>query len=102
MALVGNNFGCHFGDIDYFDWATSWIGALQALVHFIEYALLRFGDEQDPMLESDPILSHSFFSPYMDIGLLSPKEVCNAVETSDKAGKIPLNSVEGDIRKMIG
>ena len=37
------------------------------------------------MLEGDPFLSHSLISPYLNLGLLGPMEVCRAVEAAWKA-----------------
>jgi deoxyribodipyrimidine photolyase-related protein len=72
------------------------------LDHFITRALPRFGDEQDAMLTGDPTLSHALISPYLNIGLLTPMEVCRAAEKAFHAGRAPLNAVEGFIRQILG
>ncbi len=101
MALVARRFA-HFGSLDGFDWATDRAGALAALGHFIAHALPRFGDEQDAMLRSDPTLSHALISPYLNIGLLTPLEVCEAAQAAWRAGHVPINAAEGFIRQIIG
>ncbi|MGL6208500.1 MAG: cryptochrome/photolyase family protein, partial [Paracoccaceae bacterium] len=83
-------------------WAVTRADALQALQHFITHALPRFGDEQDAMLRGDPTLSHSLLSPYLNLGLLSPMEVCRAVEVEWQAGRVAINAAEGFIRQIIG
>ena len=82
--------------------ATKRQEAHRALDAFVTNALLRFGDEQDAMLCDDPMLSHSLLSPYMNLGLLSPQEVCTTVEAAYHAGKVPINAAEGYIRQVIG
>ncbi|PJF09153.1 cryptochrome/photolyase family protein [Pseudorhodobacter sp. MZDSW-24AT] len=102
LALVAARFGAHFGRLEPFGWAVTRGQALDALAWFIAQALPRFGDEQDAMLAADPTLSHSLLSPYLNIGLLAPMEVCEAAAEAYAAGKAPLNAVEGFIRQIIG
>jgi deoxyribodipyrimidine photolyase-related protein len=102
LQLVEARFSNHFGRLHPFHWATDRAGALQALAQFINHSLPRFGDEQDAMLSDDPLLSHSLLSPYLNIGLLAPLELCRAAEAAWQAGKAPLNAVEGFIRQIIG
>ncbi|MFN3845242.1 MAG: cryptochrome/photolyase family protein [Paracoccaceae bacterium] len=102
LALVETQFPTHFGRLRPFGWAVTRSDALLALSHFIAHSLATFGDEQDAMLADDPTLSHSLLSPYINIGLLHPLEVCNAAEAAYFAGSAPLNAVEGFIRQIIG
>jgi deoxyribodipyrimidine photolyase-related protein len=102
LALVEDRFPNHFGDLHPFEWATDRAGALQALDHFITNALPTFGDYQDAMLATDPVLSHSLLSPYLNIGLLSPLEVCQRAEAAWRSGFVPINASEGFIRQIIG
>lgn len=102
LKMVEARFPDHFGRLRPFHWATDRAGAQQALAHFITHSLPRFGDEQDAMLSDDPLLSHSLLSPYLNIGLLSPHEVCRAAEAAFHAGAAPINAVEGFIRQIIG
>ncbi len=76
LALVGARFGGNFGRLRPFRWATDRAGALAALDHFIAHNLADFGTYQDAMLAGDPFLHHAVISPYLNIGLLTPLEVC--------------------------
>ena len=102
LALVDAKFPNHFGQLRPFRWAVTRAGALAVLEHFIARTLPRFGDEQDAMLRDDPYLSHSLLSPYLNLGLLGPMEVCRAAEAAWLAGHAPLNAVEGFIRQILG
>ena len=83
-------------------WATSRRGALGRLRHFIEEALPLFGPYEDAMLADNWHLAHSLLSPYLNVGLLTPAEVCEAVEEAYRGGSIPISSAEGMIRQIIG
>lgn len=83
-------------------WATSRAGALARLDHFVEHNLERFGRYEDAMTSGSWHLAHSVLSPYLNLGLLLPGEVCDAVEARYRAGGIPLASAEGFIRQVIG
>ncbi len=102
LALVEARFPAHFGRLRPFGWATDRAGALAALDHFARHALPRFGDEQDAMLTDDPVLSHSLLSPYLNLGLLGWREVCERVEQEWQAGRVAINAAEGFIRQIIG
>lgn len=83
-------------------WATSRRAALSRLSHFIEEVLPYFGPHEDAMLTDDWHMAHSLLSPYLNIGLLLPGEVCDRVEKAYREGRIPINSAEGMIRQVVG
>lgn len=102
LALVAARFGGHFGRVEPFGWPVTRAQALQALEHFAQHSLPRFGDEQDAMLAGDPWLSHSLLSPALNLGLLLPMEVCRRAEAEWQAGRAPLAAVEGFVRQILG
>ena len=102
LALVEAKFDGHFGDLRPFWFATTRTQALKALDHFIKHSLPRFGDYQDAMLRGEDFLYHAIISPYLNIGLLGPLEVCQAAEKAYKKGDVPINAAEGFIRQIIG
>ncbi|GGH50988.1 cryptochrome/photolyase family protein [Frigidibacter albus] len=102
LALVETRFDHHFGDLTPFGWAVTREGALQALDHFIAGCLPDFGDYQDAMKAGEDFLYHSLISPYLNIGLLTAREVCDRAEAAYRAGDAPINAVEGFIRQILG
>lgn len=102
IAAVESHFSDHVGQTTCFGWAVSREGALGALAHFLEHRLPWFGDFQDAMADEEPSLFHALLSPYLNIGLLLPREVCEAAEAEYHAGRAPLNAVEGFIRQILG
>ncbi|NNE54296.1 MAG: cryptochrome/photolyase family protein [Sulfitobacter sp.] len=102
LALVEARFADHFGDLRPFGFATTRDEALEALDQFVAHALPRFGDFQDAMMEESDFLYHAVLSPYINLGLLGPLEVCRAVEKAWQEGHAPINAAEGFIRQIIG
>ncbi|KJV44315.1 cryptochrome/photolyase family protein [Acinetobacter indicus] len=102
LKLVEREFSRHSGSLDNFRWATTRSNALLALEHFINHSLPHFGDYQDAMVQGADMLFHGLLSPYLNCGLLLPKEVCDAAEAAYHAGHAPLNAVEGFIRQILG
>ena len=83
-------------------WGTTRAQALERLAEFIEFRLPRFGPQQDAMLSDHWSMRHSLISPYLNLGLLHPGEVCDAVEHAYRTGHVPIESAEGFIRQVIG
>ena len=102
MALVEARFADHFGDLEPWVFATTRAGAEEARDHFIAEILPGFGDWQDAMARGEPWMWHSLLSAYINCGLLDPLDVCRRAEAEWKAGRAPLNAVEGFIRQIIG
>ena len=102
INLVSERFSENFGNIANFNFATTQSQAEEALDHFIDKALPDFGAYQDAMMMDQPFLFHAIISPYLNIGLLKPLDVCKKAEKAFLDGRAPLNSVEGFIRQIIG
>ena len=102
LELVARRFDAHFGDLDGFGWPVTREQALKALDHFVTDCLSGFGDVQDAMKSGEPFLQHSLISPCLNLGLLTPHEVCVAAEAAWRRGDAPLNAVEGFVRQILG
>ena len=83
-------------------WPTTRTEALERLDDFVEGRLARFGPHQDAMLTDRWSMRHSLISSALNLGLLHPSEVCDAVEDAYRAGSVPIESAEGFIRQVIG
>ena len=59
-----------------------------------------FGDYEDAIDDRDPFLFHSGISALINIKLLTPQEIIDDCVTL--IDKVPLNSLEGFIRQVIG
>lgn len=102
LAMVGRNFPESFGQLAPFFWQTTRAGAEAARERFLREALPNFGLYQDAMLADRPWMYHSLLSPYINLGLLDPLDLCRRAEAEWRAGRAPLAAVEGFIRQIIG
>ena len=102
LDLVSERFHDHFGELEPFHFAVTREQALVEFHHFVDQLLVNFGDYQDAMVLGEAWLYHSLLSSYINAGLLLPIEICRAVETAYRAGKVPLNAAEGFIRQILG
>ena len=102
MALVAERFAGHFGRLESFSLPVTAAQARDALAHFVRTALPDFGTYQDAMVTGQDWLYHSWLSPALNLGLLTPLEVAQAAADAYAAGHVPLNAAEGFIRQIIG
>ena len=102
IDLVAARFPGHPGSLDGFDWAVTAADAEAQATVFFAQALPKFGDYEDAMLTGERHLWHSILSPYINSGLLDPLDLCRRAEAEYRAGRAPLNAVEGYIRQILG
>lgn len=102
-TLVEIHFPDHPGDTANFWLPTDREGSLKALKHFVNHHISDFGSYQDAITNRAPFLYHSVISPSINAGLLTPHEVIDEViKARKKNPDIPLHSVEGFIRQVMG
>ena len=70
--------------------------------NFIQLRMANFGVYEDAMQQGQNFLFHSCISASMNIGLLSPLKVIKELLNSADKLKIPMNSLEGFIRQVLG
>jgi deoxyribodipyrimidine photolyase-related protein len=102
LAMVARDFPGSFGHLEPFYWQVTRAGAEAVRDHFLRAALPEFGRNQDAMLAERPWMYHSLLSPYLNLGLLDPLDLCRRAEAEWRAGRAPLAAVEGFIRQIIG
>jgi deoxyribodipyrimidine photolyase-related protein len=72
------------------------------LDQFLEKRFAEFGDYEDAIIHKELLLNHSLLTPMLNIGLLTPQQIINKTLDYSNKNKIPLNSLEGFIRQIIG
>jgi deoxyribodipyrimidine photolyase-related protein len=102
IADVARLFPDHFGDLDAFGWPTTAEQAETVLDDFLRNVLPPFGDWQDAMSEGEPWMWHGLISTSLNLGLLNALDICRKAEAEYRAGRAPLNAVEGFIRQILG
>ncbi|MGY8772927.1 MAG: cryptochrome/photolyase family protein, partial [Gammaproteobacteria bacterium] len=104
MVDVENCFPKSLGSLEEFNWAVTHEAAREQLKVFLNERLHLFGEFQDAIHKDDSRLFHSLLSPYLNSGLLDPMEcIVDAVSVFHSVkGAIPINSLEGFIRQILG
>ena len=102
LEFVNTSYSEHPGSLDYFRWPVTRDQALEALDYFVEYRLRNFGVFQDAMWTDTPFGWHSILSSSLNLKLLNPREVIQAVLQAWKKYSLDLSTVEGFIRQILG
>ncbi|WP_295985876.1 cryptochrome/photolyase family protein [uncultured Algibacter sp.] len=69
---------------------------------FLEQRFLEFGTYEDAIVAENSILNHSVLTPMLNIGLISPAYVIEQSIAFAETNNIPINSLEGFVRQIIG
>jgi deoxyribodipyrimidine photolyase-related protein len=77
-------------------------GAQTFLQEFLRERFATFGPYEDAMHTDGVRLWHSALSPLLNIGLLTPQDVLNQALSYADQHDVPLNSLEGFVRQLIG
>jgi deoxyribodipyrimidine photolyase-related protein len=100
--LVTKRFPEHPGDVADFMFPVTREAALQQLDSFLAERFRDFGEFEDAISQRSDFIFHSVLTPALNLGLLTPEEVvARALRFAEKK-RIPLNSLEGFIRQVIG
>ena len=103
LEYVKENFGDNLGEVSktpYYPYTTE--KAKEWLQQFFEYRFHGFGDYEDGIVDKESFLNHSVLTPMLNVGLLQPMEILrDAIDFADK-NDVPVNSVEGFVRQIMG
>ena len=100
---VENNFTKNFGEINSFQlYPTDFKSAKVWFNNFLKTRFDEFGIYEDAVLINESIINHSVISPLINSGLLEPNYIVKTSLDYYKKYDIPLNSMEGFIRQVIG
>jgi len=100
---VEANFKDNIGQTTHFIYPVDFDSVEEWLDKFLGIKLEAFGPYQDAVHSDYPFVFHAILSPMMNIGLLTaPYIVKRTMEYYEKRPKIPIQSLEGFIRQIIG
>jgi len=72
------------------------------LQNFFKTRFSEFGVYEDAIVSNQYILNHAVLTPMLNVGLLTPKFIVDSAITYASENEIPINSIEGFIRQIIG
>ena len=102
MTYVETYFSNNYASTEKFIYPTDHAGASLWLDEFLETRFEKFGSYEDAMVGSEHYLHHSVLTPMLNIGLLSPQQIIDRALQVGGNKNIPLNSLEGFIRQIMG
>ncbi len=103
VNYVDSHFSDHYGEIGAevlypitFKEAEDWWN------QFLSFRFLYFGHYEDAIVAEHSILHHSVLSPLMNVGLILPQKLINESIAFANEHEIPINSLEGFVRQIMG
>ncbi|MCM2375184.1 cryptochrome/photolyase family protein [Aporhodopirellula aestuarii] len=99
---VEREFPSHPGGLETLYYPTSHASARRWLKQFLKQRFEYFGAYEDAIVEGESWLWHSVLTPVLNIGLLTPDEIIKETLRYTGGNEVPLNSVEGFVRQIIG
>jgi deoxyribodipyrimidine photolyase-related protein len=99
---VEKKFATNYGSTEAFCYPVTFADAEQWLQHFMQQRFEKFGVYEDAMVAKESFLYHSVLTPMLNIGLLNPQQIVDAALQTASQKNIPLNSLEGFIRQIVG
>jgi deoxyribodipyrimidine photolyase-related protein len=100
--LVEERYACNPGRLEHFWLPTTHTGAEEWLEEFLATRFWNFGTYEDALTERSPFVYHSGLAPLLNVGLLTPEQVVNRALEYAGTNNVPVNSLEGFIRQIIG
>lgn len=91
-----------WGSSDGFCLPVTRLDAITWMEHFFRWRFADFGPYEDAMRRGDYIMTHSLLSAYLNLGLLHPREVIERAIQAAQSYAVPLNSLEGFVRQILG
>ncbi len=99
---VAEHFPKSLGDDENFLYPIDHSSAKNWLSDFLEHRFANFGPYEDAIVEDQNYLYHSLLTPMLNIGLLDPKMIIDAAIDYADQHDVPLPSLEGFVRQIIG
>ena len=102
LGYVKSKFSDNIGDADNFNFPVTHKEAEENLKQFLTERFANYGIYQDAIVQDNSFLFHSMLTPALNVGLLNPTEIIDTTLAYVAKHNIPINSLEGFIRQIIG
>ena len=101
-VTIASKFADHPGQMDDVWMPLTRTDALENIDYFLKVKFENFGIYEDAILQNDTFMFHSALSPSLNMGLITPNDIIDKVLEFTAEYDVPLNSVEGFLRQIIG
>jgi deoxyribodipyrimidine photolyase-related protein len=100
---VQKNYANNYGTINEKHlFAINFTDTEKWLEEFLKDRFEKFGIYEDAIVAKQTVLHHSVLSPMLNIGLIAPQQIIDHAIAFSNKNNIPLNSLEGFIRQIMG
>lgn len=79
-----------------FEEAQDWLD------NFLQHRFHEFGTYEDAIIKDAHFLNHSVLTPMLNVGLLLPETIVDQSLAFAETHQVPINSLEGFVRQLIG
>lgn len=101
-AYIETYFSDHPGSMDICMYPTTPDEVKNVLIDFLNNRFEYYGAYQDAINDTYPFVYHSLLTPALNAGIITPKEIIDKTLEFAEHNEVPLNSLEGFIRQIIG
>jgi deoxyribodipyrimidine photolyase-related protein len=103
IAYTEKHFPDNYGNLNInFIYPATYTESKSWLDDFFKTRFSEFGAYEDAIVSGEIILHHSVLTPMMNVGLLTPQYIIEEALKYAGTHEIPLNSLEGFIRQIVG
>lgn len=102
LKIIEEIFPDHPGSTDDFFYPINNKDATRFFKDFLKNRFALFGDYEDAIHSEHNFNFHSLLSANINVGHITPREIIKAVTTPEMIKNIPMNSLEGYVRQVIG
>lgn len=96
-------FPANYGNLNHdFIYPTTYTESKNWLNDFFKSRFSEFGAYEDAIVANENILHHSVLTPMLNVGLLTPQFIIDETLLYASNHEIPLNSLEGFLRQILG
>lgn len=101
-AYVEHNYASNYGHLNQWHYPVDRTAALQWLDDFLSRRFANYGIYQDAIVPGEGTLFHSILTPMLNVGMISPKDILDKSIAFALQNQIPINSLEGFVRQVMG
>jgi deoxyribodipyrimidine photolyase-related protein len=100
---IQKNYPNNYGSINKAHlFAINFIDTEKWLEEFLQNRFEKFGIYEDAIVAKETVLHHSVMSPMLNLGLINPQQIIDQAIAFSNKNNIPLNSLEGFVRQIMG
>jgi deoxyribodipyrimidine photolyase-related protein len=103
VEYTNRYFPDNYGELNQnFIFPVTFMESKKWLQDFLSTRFLEFGPYEDAIVSNQNVLHHSVLTPMLNVGLITAPYIIDEALQHAKNHEIPLNSIEGFIRQIIG